>query len=387
MTLRLAPIAGAAILVSLALGRPEWTGVPVIALFALLAMGVRNTRASGFAFTLWVAAFVSGAMFYPLAFRSWFGYALGGLIVPLIQIIMFGMGTQLTLGDFRRVLAFPKPVLIGMVLQFSIMPFAGKAVALMFASDPEVAAGMVLVGASPGGVASNVMTYLAKGNVALSVTMTACSTLMAPLATPAMTSLLAGAYVRVDFVAMMVSILNMIIVPVAAGLVANWALVRLGQVVPSLAQVPTAIMKGLPFVSMAAICLIIAIITSLSRDALLAGSFVAAIIAAAALHNGTGYLLGYWGARVFGLSEVEARTISIEVGLQNAGMASGLAISVLKSPMAALPPAVFGPWMNMTGAMLASWWAGRPAEGTTSGAEVPASSSTINETVTDRPIL
>jgi BASS family bile acid:Na+ symporter len=126
--------------------------------------------------------------------------------------------------------------------------------------------------------------------------------------------------------------------------------------------VPDAIMKGLPFVSMFAICFIIAIITSISRDALLAGSFVAAIVAAAAVHNGSGYLLGYWGARAAGLTETDARTVAIEVGLQNAGMASGLAIGVLKSPMAALPPAVFGPWMNMSGAVLASWWAGRPPE-------------------------
>lgn len=360
--LRLAPIVAAAVLLLLAAGWSGPVGVLVIAMFGLLALGVRATRASGFAFTLWVAAFVSAAMFYPQVFRSWFGYELSGLIVPLIQIIMFGMGTQLTLGDFRRVLLLPRPVLIGIALQFSIMPLLGKGLAMLFTSDPEVAAGMVLVGASPGGVASNVMAYLAGGNVALSVTMTACSTLLAPLATPALTSLLAGQYVEVPFFPMMVTILKMIIVPVAAGLLVNWALVRAGRAFPSLSQARVAIMKALPFVSMAGICLIIAIITSLSRDALLAGSFVAAIIAAAALHNGAGYVLGYWGARAAGLNESDARTVSIEVGLQNAGMASGLAISVLKSPMAALPPAVFGPWMNMTGAILASWWAKRPPQ-------------------------
>ena len=351
----------------------DWVGGLVVLCFVLLALGVRGTRASGFAFTIWVAAFVSAAMFYPGAFRSWFGYELSGLIVPLIQIIMFGMGTQLTLGDFRRVLLLPKPVLIGIVLQFSIMPLLGKGVAVLFTSDPEVAAGMVLVGASPGGVASNVMTYLAGGNVALSVTMTACSTLLAPLATPAMTSLLAGQYVDVPFVPMMITILNMIIVPVAAGLLVNWMLVRAAGAYPAVAAVPGAIMRALPVVSMVAICVIIAIITSLSRDALLAGSFVAAIIAAAAVHNGSGYLLGSWGARAAGLNESDARTVSIEVGMQNAGMASGLAISVLKSPLAALPPAVFGPWMNMSGAVLASWWASRPPEPTGAGGPGPAS--------------
>ena len=339
----------------------------VIAGFAALATAVRRTRFAGFAFTLWVAAFVAAAMFYPLAFREWNGYALGGLIVPLIQIIMFGMGTQLTLGDFQRVLAFPRPVLIGIVLQFTIMPTLGALAAALFARDPEVAAGMVLVGASPGGVASNVMTYLAGGSVALSVTMTACSTLMAPVMTPLAMQLLAGAYVEVPFMGMMISILQMIIVPIAAGLVVNWVLQTLGRTVPAASALSTAIMKALPVVSMVAICFIIAIITSISRDQLLAGSFVVAIIAAAALHNGAGYLLGYWGARWLRLTEVESRTVAIEVGLQNAGMASGLAISVLKSPLAAIPPAVFGPWMNMTGAMLASWWANRPAS-----AEAPA---------------
>jgi BASS family bile acid:Na+ symporter len=332
----------------------------VILSLAVLALGVRKTRASGFGFTIWVAAFVSAAMFYPAAFRNWFGYEMSGLIVPLIQIIMFGMGTQLALGDFQRVLVLPKPVLIGIGLQFSIMPLVGKGVAMLFTSDPEVAAGMVLVGSAPGGVASNVMTYLARGNVALSVTMTACSTLLAPIATPAAMNLLAGEYVEVQFLAMMRTIVAMIIVPVAGGLLVNYALVRGAGAIPALSNVSTAIMRALPFVSMVAICLIIAIITSLSRDALLAGSFVAGIIAAAAVHNGSGYLLGYWGARAAGLAEADARTVAIEVGLQNAGMASGLAISVLKSPMAALPPAVFGPWMNMTGAVLASWWASRP---------------------------
>lgn len=336
--------------------------VLVIAGFAALAVLVRRGRFAGFSFTLWVAAFVSVAMFYPLAFRTWFGYELGGLIVPLIQIIMFGMGTQLTLRDFQRVLTFPRPVFIGIVLQFSVMPIVGAIVAALFARDPEVAAGMILVGAAPGGVASNVMTYLARGSVALSVTMTACSTLMAPIMTPLVMRLLAGTYIEVPFVGMMISILQMIIVPIAAGLVVNWLLVRIGRTVPAAAALSDAIMKALPAVSMIAICLIIAIITSLSREDLLAGSFVVAIIAAAAIHNGAGYLFGYWGARLLRLTEVESRTVAIEVGLQNAGMASGLAISVLKSPLAAIPPAVFGPWMNMTGAMLASWWANRPPD-------------------------
>ncbi|UCF36549.1 MAG: bile acid:sodium symporter family protein [Acidobacteriota bacterium] len=342
-------------------GSVPGAGAFLILTFACFGVYLGGSKKySAFAFTVWVAAFVAAAMFFPTAFLVWFGFELKSLIVPLIQIIMFGMGTQLTLGDFKRVFTMPRAVLIGIVLQFAIMPFVGKALAMTATSDPEIAAGMVLVGSCPGGVASNVMAYLAGGNVALSVTMTACSTLIAPLMTPLMTSLLAGTYVEVKFWAMMIAIIKMIIVPIVGGLVVNMILTRSGKAHPGLSKISTSIMKGLPFVSMFSICFIIAIITSLSRDALLMGGFVIAIMVAVVFHNAIGYLLGYWGARLFRLSETDARTVAIEVGLQNGGMASGLAIEVLKSELAAIPPAIFGPWMNMSGAMLASWWKGRP---------------------------
>lgn len=347
--------------VFLATGTARFIGPAVILLFSLLAIAVGKSRNySAFAFTLWVAAFVAAAMFYPAAFHTWSGFELSTLMVPLIQIIMFGMGTQLTPGDFLRVFSFPKAVIIGLVLQFSVMPFVGKGLAMLTTTNPEVAAGMVLIGSCPGGVASNVMTFLAKGNVALSVTMTSVSTLAAPLMTPAMTKLLAGTYVEVQFVAMMVAIIKMIILPVAGGLVANAILTRLGATRPNLKLVSASIMKALPFVSMFSICFIIGIITSLSRDSLLAGGFVLTIIVAAVIHNVVGYLFGYGGARAMGLGETDSRTVAIEVGLQNGGMASGLAVKVWQSSMAALPSAVFGPWMNMSGAMLASWWSSRP---------------------------
>ena len=347
--------------VFLATGTAQFIGPAVILLFSLLAIAVGKSRNySAFAFTLWVAAFVAAAMFYPAAFHTWSGFELSTLMVPLIQIIMFGMGTQLTPGDFLRVFSFPKAVIIGLVLQFSVMPFVGKGLAMLTTTDPEVAAGMVLIGSCPGGVASNVMTFLAKGNVALSVTMTSVSTLAAPLMTPAMTKLLAGTYVEVKFFAMMVAIIKMIILPVAGGLVANAILTRLGATHPNLKLVSASIMRALPFISMFSICFIIGIITSLSRDSLLAGGFVLTIIVAAVIHNVVGYLFGYGGARALGLGETDSRTVAIEVGLQNGGMASGLAVKVWQSSMAALPSAVFGPWMNMSGAMLASWWSSRP---------------------------
>ncbi|MBL8219283.1 MAG: bile acid:sodium symporter family protein, partial [Bryobacterales bacterium] len=224
------------------------------------------------------------------------------------------------------------------------MPLAGFVIASLFGFEGAVAAGVILIGSSPGGVASNVITYLARGNVALSVTMTACSTMAAPIMTPLAMKLLAGQYVPIPFMDMMVSIFQMIIIPVVAGLIANKLLHGRAKWIDDL----------MPIVSMAGICFIIAIITASSRDKLLEVGL--ALILAAMLHNTTGYLLGYWGARGAGLNETDSRTVAIEVGLQNGGMASGLAMNVLHSSDAALAPAIFGPWMNISGSALASWW-------------------------------
>jgi BASS family bile acid:Na+ symporter len=347
------------------------------------------------------------------------------LIVPLIQIIMFGMGTTLSLRDFSRVLTIPWPVFVGMALQFTVMPLVGLTLATAFGFEAEVAAGVILIGSVPGGVASNLMAYLARGDVALSVTMTACSTLMSPVMTPLLMKVLAGRLVPIDFWEMMLSILNMVIVPIVAGLVANrllygrapWtrrsgpllgiagvmAAAALGaMLVPggSLAEwLPTTAAlvvttlrggivigllliaavaaakwvveillagpehwmdKALPVVSMAGICFIIAIITARSREQLL--TVGVALIAAAVLHNTIGYVLGYRAARLAGLGPTACRTVAIEVGLQNGGLASALAIKVLGSPSAALAPAIFGPWMNISGSVLATWWHRRPVE-------------------------
>ncbi|OHB77016.1 MAG: hypothetical protein A2Z25_22520 [Planctomycetes bacterium RBG_16_55_9] len=384
---------------------------------ALYLMGHRVLKS--FAFTVWVFAFVTASMAYPGAFMSWYGFNLGILIVPLIQIIMFGMGTTLSVADFGRIFKMPWPVFVGFVLQFSVMPLVGFALAKGFRFEAEVAAGVVLIGSCPGGVASNLMTYLAGGDVALSVTMTSCSTLASPIMTPLMMKLLAGKMVPVPFFGMMFTIINMIIVPIAAGLLANhmlydrrrifyrgWLLGGVGAVgiisalligvyapkaiftiaggslgkdglvvgllligVVALAKLVIGIWlrgpenwmeKVLPVVSMAGICLIIAIITAQSRDDLL--KIAPFIILAAMLHNFIGYVLGYWGARLLRLNESACRTVAIEVGLQNGGMASGLAMNVLKSAPAALAPAIFGPWMNVSGSILATWWHRKPVK-------------------------
>jgi BASS family bile acid:Na+ symporter len=305
----------------------------------------------GFSFSLWVATFVTAAMFRPDWFRTWGTFEQKALIVPLIQIIMFGMGTTLSLLDFARVLSMPRVVLIGMVLQFTVMPLTGAALAAALGFQAEVAAGVVLIGSCPGGVASNVMAYLARGNVALSVTMTACSTLVSPLATPLAMKLLAGQYVEIDVINMLLTIVRIILAPIVLGLIAN-RLLRLMKLKEVWLE------RVLSFLAMAAICYVIAIITSLSRDQLLTVGLL--LVAAAVVHNAVGYFLGYWGAALAGLDEPTRRTVALEVGMQNGGMASGLAIEVLKSSNAALAAAIFGPWMNISGSILASWWRGRP---------------------------
>jgi BASS family bile acid:Na+ symporter len=328
-------------------------GGPLIVALAVLALlAGRSTRFTGFAFSLWVLVGVTAAMFYPQFFLTWGDYRLSNLIVPLIQIIMVGMGTTLSLSDFARVLALPRAVLVGIVLQFLVMPLSGFLLAHAFGFSGGVAAGIVLIGSVPGGVASNVMTYLAGGNVALSVTMTACSTLLSPIMTPLAMKVLAGEFVQVSFMSMMESIVRMIILPIIVGIIAN----RLLRGHASWAR----IQRALPIVSMVAICIVLTLITAPARNQLLAVAF--SLLAVVMIHNAVGYFLGYWGARAVGLDETVARTASIEVGLQNAGMASGLAVGVLNNPEAGLAAAIFGPWMNMTGSLLASWWRGRPPQ-------------------------
>lgn len=404
------------LLVAMATEHHAHLGALLVLCLALLALALRGQGAlRGFAFTAWVFTFVAASMVWPGAFGQWFGYDLKSLIVPLVQLIMFGMGTKLSGQDFLRVLVMPRPVLIGVVLHFGIMPLTGYTIAKIMGFPPEIAAGVVLVGSVSSGVASNVIVYLAGGNVALAVTVTACSTLVSPLMTPFLMKALASRLVPIDFLAMMLEVFSMVIVPVAAGLLANRILYsarRCFQAVGSLALIgacsfalalafgflPTARLgawgsldrgavvgftllglvaatklivsvwlhgpkdwmdKTLPFISMAGICVIIAIITARSRDRLLGVGVL--LIVAAMLHNGIGYLLGYWLARAARLDEGACRTIAVEVGMQNGGMATGLAMSVLHSADAALAPAIFGTWMNISGSILASWWRRRPA--------------------------
>jgi BASS family bile acid:Na+ symporter len=261
---------------------------------------------------------------------------------------MLGMGLTLTAVDFRRVLARPVVVALGVAAQFGIMPLAGWAFTRLFGLSGEVAAGLILVGSCPGGVASNVITYVARANVPLSVTLTACTTLLSPLVTPLAMRLLAGRDVPIDAGEMFWSIVWVILAPVVAGLVIN-------HFAPGLARRLAGV---LPPIAMAAICIIIAITVALAAPDLRRVGLQ--LFAAAVCHNATGFLLGYFAARAARLDARDARTVSIEVGIQNGGMATALALGSLHSPAAALAAAVFGPWSALAAAMLAVVWSRRP---------------------------
>jgi bile acid:Na+ symporter, BASS family len=326
----------------------QLTGVVwTVAIIGCAVLAQRSSQWKPFAFSCWVLAVVLVALSYPAIFRNWGPIEPAKTISPLIQLIMFGMGATLSIEDFRRVLSEPKKVAIGMLLQFSVMPLTGWLLTCVFHLPPEIAAGVVLIGSCPGGVASNVITYLARGNVALSVTMTACSTLMSPVMTPLCMKLLAGELIEVSFVEMFLDILSLVIVPVVGGLLFHIVLEKKnwhGEWVDRI----------LSLGAMVAICIVIGIIVARSRDKLLYVGPVVLVVAI--IHNAVGYLLGYAGAKWFGMNQADCRTVSIEVGMQNGGMASALATNVLNSPDAAIAGTIFGPWMSIAGAVLASWW-------------------------------
>jgi len=303
-----------------------------------------------YAFASWVCAAVLAALLYPKFFLGALPMKYGDFLFLLLQIAMFGMGATLTIADFVRVLKMPMAVLIGFVLQFSVMPFLGWSISSALGLPPELMLGMVLLGASPGGISSNVITYLAKGNVALSVTMTACSTLAAPIMTPLMVYLYAGQSVDVDYQGMFRSILTTVVAPVVAGIAVNWVLMK-AKVDASLSE------KILAATSMIAICMICGLIAANSQALILQVGVV--LMIGVTLHNVFGYMLGYWGSRICGLTEQDCRTVAIEVGLQNGGMAANLATEVLKKDAAAIAPALFAPVMNVSGSILAAIWSRR----------------------------
>ncbi len=371
---------------------------------------------SGYRFTNWILIANSAAMLAPTAFRSVGGISLSDpwIMLIVIQFIMFGMGTQMSYRDFALVLRMPQGVLIGLACQFLIMPLLGVSIAWAFRFPPEIAAGVILIGSCSSGLASNVMTYLARGNLALSVTITAMATALAPLMTPMWMYVLAGSLIRVDPINMSVEIVKMVIVPILAAFVHDWlanASPRARKVVWTLTIIGAAwlialacggwswivkqlteqatedskllialgtlpgffsaafvfgtlyhyvvsaqprIDKWMPVVSMLGIVYFTLVTTAKGRDQLLdVGMW---LILATFLHNVLGYLFGYLGGRMFGMCERDARTVAIEVGTQNGSMAVGIAGSLGKVETIGLAAIIFAPLMNVTGSILANYW-------------------------------
>jgi len=334
-----------------------YAGWALLLFFTSLAIAFKGSKTlSGLAFTMIIFGTVGLSLYHPEYFLQWGDFKMSGLITPLIQLIMFGMGTSMSVQDFAGVIKTPKGVLIGVCSQFMIMPLIGFTLASVSGGispslTPEILAGVILIGCSPSGMASNVMAYLAKANLALSITITAVTTLLAPFVTPFLMKVLAGSLVEIDVYAMMWDIFKMIIIPIGAGLIFNKLFSGKVQWLD----------KAMPLVSMFGIALILTIIAASGRDSLL--SIGPVLIVIVLIHNLFGYTLGYWTGRLFKMPESDCRTIAIEVGMQNAGLASGIAKEMGKIATLGLAAAVFGPIMNITGSTLASYWHGRLPEG------------------------
>ena len=260
----------------------------------------------------------------------------------LLGVIMFGMGMTLKPEDFREIFRRPRDVLIGLLAQFTIMPLLAFGLANLFQLPAELAAGVILVGTCPGGTASNVMTYLAKGDLALSVSMSMASTILAPIVTPLLTWLLAGEWINVSFVDMMLSIVQVVVAPIVLGLLVN-------QLFADFVKRVTEI---LPLVSIVAILLIIGGVVSVNAEKILQTGLIMMVVVM--LHNLCGYGLGYCAAKIFGMNTAKTKAISIEVGMQNSGLAASLAMTHF-SAAAAIPGAIFSVWHNISGSIAANY--------------------------------
>lgn len=333
------------------IGQSAFTGPLLVIGFLVAALGMRDIPSlKGYAYTTVIFAVVSAGMFYPQYFTTVGDYKLSKLIMPLLQVIMFGMGTTMTFEDFVGIIKTPKAVIIGLCCQFAIMPTLGFAIASMFNFPPEIAAGVILIGSSPSGLASNVMALIAKANVALSITITTFATLLAPLMTPLLMKYLAGQFIEINFWSMVWDITKIIIIPLGIGFIINQFFKKFAE----------WLKDYLPLISMAGIAFILLIIIAAGQQSLL--NVGGLLIIAVLLHNLGGFVLGYSAAKLFRMPEQDCRTVAIEVGLQNGGLASGLANQMGKLATVGLAAALFGPIMNITGSILASWWGRKPVE-------------------------
>jgi bile acid:Na+ symporter, BASS family len=302
---------------------------------------VKVSQFFGKTFAIWVLVVAALAFFLPGQFL-W----IGPYISILLGVIMFGMGMTLTVKDFGEVFRQPKSVLIGVASQFIVMPLLAYALAKGFNLPAEIAIGVILVGSCPGGTASNVMTFLAKGNTALSVAVTSVSTLLAPILTPAIIYVLAREWLEVSAASMFTSILKIVILPIILGLIVQFFL-------KEQAKKSVDIM---PLVSVIAIVMIVAAVVAGSKEKIIESGLL--IFAVVILHNGLGYLFGFLIAKLFKLDYADQKAISIEVGMQNSGLGAALAAAHF-SPIAAVPSAIFSFWHNISGPLLATYWARR----------------------------
>jgi BASS family bile acid:Na+ symporter len=377
----------------------------------------------GYLFTLWIAVAFTAGMIYPSAFLRWGDFDLRNkwVILVVVQLVMFGMGTQMGLKDFAGVAKAPLGVLVGILCHFSVMPLVGFGLTKVFSFPDEIAAGIILIGSCSSGLASNVMAYLARSNLVLSVTVTAITTMIAPVMTPLLMKWLVGKLVEVKFVAMMLEIIKIVIVPIGAALLHDYlkfagrrgrrvvcAVACVGSLWLTLVapgwRVPihltltwmtaisiigflfAAVIAGTtyhwltrrlawlerktPMISMAGIVYFTTVTTAAGRENLL--KVGALLFVASVLHNAAGYGFGYWLSRACGLDKNSARSVAFEVGLQNGGMASGIAGSLGKLGTMGLAAAIFSPWMNISGSVLANYWRQRPA-GETSNSKLQTS--------------
>ncbi|MBU5616634.1 bile acid:sodium symporter family protein [Psychrobacter sp. TAE2020] len=295
----------------------------------------------GKTFAIWALLSALLGFVFPEFFAS-----LAFLIVPILGIIMFGMGMTLKTSDFLEIIKRPKPVIIGLLAQFTIMPLIAYLLTVVFSLDPLIAVGVILVGCCPGGTSSNVITFLAKGDVALSVAITSISTLLAPFLTPILLQVFAGQLIDIDLLSMMVTITKIVILPILLGIIVHKFL---GDKIESAITV-------LPMISVLGISIIIAAVVAVSKATILdSGAIVFVVVA---LHNMLGYSLGYLLARLLGFTETQRRAIMIEVGMQNSGLGAALAATYF-NPVAALPSAIFSVWHNFSGAIVANVFAKR----------------------------
>ena len=394
-----------------------WQPIAVV-LTVGFAISLRfSKRFRGYQFTAWIVAVVTAAMIYPAQFLHVGDFDMRNKWVMLIaiQMVMFGMGTQMSLKDFAGVAKAPRGVFVGIFCHFTVMPMVGLALTKIFGFPPEIAAGVILIGSCSSGLASNVMAFMAKSNLALSVTVTAVTTMIAPLMTPLWMKLLAGTMVEVSFFKMMMEIVKIVLVPIAAAMIHDylkhaapkgrefvmsltasgaWWLVFIawggwgwlqgymaegaliatslvgffcaallaGVVYHMLAKKFPRLDKFMPTLAIVGILYVTAMTTASGRDNLL--KVGALLFLASVLHNTAGFFFGYFLSRAAGLDKNSARSIAFEVGLQNGGMASGLASAMGKLGTVGLAAAIFIPWMNISGSVLANYWSKRPVKQT-----------------------